>query len=569
MSTVSGHTEVDPIVAEIIGHSLRAVTEELEANLARTSFSPLVYEYKDYAIGVVSASGELVCQSQGGLPVFLADIGGPLPSVLEAHPLDSFLPGDAVITNDPAACGQHLNNVNMYMPVFSDDEVIAFVAVRPHWSDVGGKVLGSCLVNDTTEIFQEGIQFPALKLVRGGTMDPHILRLIERNTRLPEIVVGDMLAQLGACTLGVERLGALIEKFGWEQINASIQQRWVQSESLARRRIEALPDGHYRGECWLDNDGVNLDRPVSLNVGVTIAGDSLEIDLSDVSPEVAGSCNAGYAGGGLTVAKVAFKYGVLPDVPADEGCFRPLKLNLPEGRVLSASPSAAKARWNLVTASTIDAILRALSEAMPERATAAHHSGQNSLQFVGRNQDGRPWQHHDTAHGGFGAWRDSDGSGPFKTLSHGDTKDIPLEIVEALYPLTLEHVGLRPDSGGPGRHRGGLGTVRSYRVHADCRLNAAFERTTCPPWGLFGGRPGMVGEVQVVYPNGQRGTFTKADSLPIPAGSIVTFATGGGGGYGDPAERDPNAIARDAAAGYVTHKAAETEYGWVPDATTA
>lgn len=561
MASPQATPKTDPITAEIIIHSLRAITEELEVNLTRTSFSPLVYEYKDYAIGVVSASGGLIAQAQGGLPIFLADIGGPLPGVLEAHPLDSFAPGDAVITNDPETCGQHLNNVNMYMPVFADGKVQAFIAVRPHWSDLGGKVLGSCLTNNTTDIYQEGIQFPALKLVRAGQIDKDILRLIEKNTRLPEMVIGDMQAQLSACRLGVERFTALVEKFGWDAIQSTIEARWERSEAVTRARIAALKDGEYKARCWLDNDGVRLDQHVPLDITVRIRGDEIEIDMSDISEQVVGSCNAGYFGGGTTVAKVAMKYAITPDLPADEGCFRPLKLILPMGKVLSSEPSAPKARWNLLTASAVDTILHAFAEAMPDQAAAGHHSGQNSIQFVGKSASGAKWQHHDTAHGGFGAWGTGDGTGPFKTLSHGDTKDIPIEIVEARYPVLVEQLELRPDSGGPGRRRGGLGMVRRYRIGADCELNAAFERTSCPPYGLFGGQSAAVGAVTIEPPGAAAVHLTKADSLPVLKDSIVTFHTAGGGGYGDPFERQVDEVQRDVALGYVSLAAARRDYG--------
>jgi len=554
-------TAPDPITAEIITHSLRAITEELEVNLTRTSFSPLVYEYKDYAVGVVSASGELIAQSQGGLPIFLADIGGPLPSVLECHPLETFEPGDAVITNDPGACGQHLNNVNMYMPVFADGAVVAFIAVRPHWSDVGGKVLGSCLTNDTSDIFQEGIQLPALKLVRAGEFDRQLLRLIEKNTRLPEMVIGDMQAQLSACRLGVERFSALLNKFGWEAIHSTILDRWSRSEEVTRQRVAALPDGEYSATCWLDNDGVNKDRRVSLDVIVRIRGDELEVDLSNISEQVGGSCNAGYFGGGTSVAKVAFRYAITPDLPADEGCFRPLKLTLPPGKVLSSDANAPKARWNLLTSSAIDAILHALSQAMPTRSAAGHHAAQSSIRFVGRRPNGRQWAHHDTAHGGFGAWAHGDGPGPYKTLGHGDTKDIPVEIVEALYPVVVERLELRRDSGGSGQHRGGLGMVRRYRIEGECHLNSAFERTTCPPHGLFGGKPASVGGIHLQRPDGSEVQFSKSDLLPIPPGSVVTFYTAGGGGYGDPLDRPLEDVERDVRLGYVSIEAAHEHYG--------
>lgn len=550
----------DPITREVIGYSLRAIASELETNLTRTSFSPLVYEYRDYAVGIVAPDGALICQGAGGLPIFLADIGAPLESVLDAHPARSLIPGDAIVTNDPASTGQHLNNVTVYAPAFDGDELIAFIAVRTHWSDVGGQVFGSATAIDTTDIYQEGLQLPALKICRAGEVDADIKRLIASNCRTPDVVLGDLAAQLAACDLGKSRLGELVARYGWSNIRESTERQWDRSERVARERIENLPNGNYTAECFLDDDGIRTGVRIPFKVTVRIQGDTVTIDMTEISDEVRGPYNSGLLGGGLTAAKVAFKYAILPDVDADEGCFRPLSLVLPLGKILSASPAAAKARWNVPMSSAIDVILRAFSEVMPERSFAGHHAAQNSFQFVGRHASGALWQHHDTAHGGWGASAAIDGGGPYKTLSHGDCKDIPVEIVEARYPLRVEEVRLREDSGGPGRRRGGLGMVRRYTVLADCTLTVTFERTGCPPWGLFGGAEGAVGSVEVVTPSGETLTFSKVDRMPLAPGTTVTMRTAGGGGYGPPEERDRELLLKDVELGYVSEHAARHAY---------
>lgn len=552
--------EVDPITLEVIGHSLRAIAQELETNLTRTSFSPLIYEYQDYAVGIVSADGGLICQGTGGLPIFLADIGAPLASVLEAHPPETLVPGDAIVTNDPEASGQHLNNVTMYTPVFAP-ELVAFIAVRTHWSDVGGRVLGSCLVNDSTDVFQEGLTLPALKLAHEGVTDPHVLRLIERNCRLPEMVIGDLKAQLAACRLGEERFGDLMRRYGWETIHAVIEDSWQRSEEVARHRISRLPDGAHDVECFLDNDGIHLDEPIWFRMRVVVDGDRIVVDMSGIADEVAGPYNAGHLGGGVTAAKVAFKYALIPDLPANEGCFRPLEVVLPPGKVLSAGPTAPRARWNVPMSSVIDVIVRAFGEVAPGAGAAGHHAAQNSLQFVGRGDDGRVWQHHDTAHGGWGALPDADGTGPFKTMAHGDCRDIPAEIVEALYPLRLEEVTLRTDSAGAGRHRGGLGMRRTYTTLAESRFTAALERTGCPPWGVDGGLPGSPGSIRIELPGGETIRDTKPTGLALPVGTRVTIKTAGGGGYGAPAERAREAVLADLRAGYVSPEWARAHHG--------
>ncbi|TDR84501.1 hydantoinase B/oxoprolinase family protein [Enterovirga rhinocerotis] len=546
--------KVDPITFEVVDFLLRAIASELETNLTRTSFSLMIYEYKDFAVGIVAADGQLICQGTGGLPIFLADIGAPLKSVLEAHPIETIRPGDAFITNDPEASGQHLNNVTMYTPVFDegDRDLIAFITVRAHWTDIGGIVFGSMMTSSTTDIYQEGVQFPALKFCHGGQDDEQILRLIARNSRIPEITVGDLQAQLAACRLGEQRLKDMMQRYSWPTIRATIDERWLRSEQLARRRISAIPDGTYDASCWLDNDGIEMDRRLPFHFQVRVEGEEVTIDLSDIADQVKGPYNAGFAGGGMTAAKVAYKYVVIPDLHSDEGCFRPLKVVLPPGKILSARHGAPMARFNVIMATVIDGLIRAFGEAVPQSVAAAHHAAQNSIQFTGPRGDGRLWNYNDTAHGGWGATAAGDGAGPFKTMSHGDCKDIPVEIVEALYPLRVEEVSLRTDSAGAGRHRGGMGVTRRYTTLADAHLTTAWERTTCPPWGLAGGEAGAVGSVTVERPGSEPQTITKVTKLGLAAGTRVVFRTAGGGGYGDPRERDGKAIAEDIRLGYVS-----------------
>lgn len=553
---------LDPITFEVIDFLLRAIAGELETNLTRTSFSLMIYEYKDFAVGIIGADGQLICQGTGGLPIFLADIGAPLKSVLEAHPIETIRPGDAFITNDPIASGQHLNNVTMYTPVFDEnDGLIAFITVRAHWTDIGGIVFGSMMTSSTTDIYQEGIQFPALKFCSAGKDDEQIIRLIARNSRIPEITIGDLQAQLAACRLGEQRLREMMGRYSWPTIQATINERWIRSEQLARKRIAAIPDGTYEASCWLDNDGIDLETRLPFHFKIIVAGDEITIDLSDIADQVRGPYNAGFAGGGITAAKVAYKYAVIPDLNSDEGCFRPLRVVLPEGKILSAAPGAPMARFNVIMATVIDGLIKAFGEAVPENVAAAHHAAQNSIQFTGLRPDGRVWNYNDTAHGGWGATIRADGSGPFKTMSHGDCKDIPAEIVETLYPIRIEEVALRADSAGAGRHRGGLGVIRRYTVLQDANLTTAWERTTCPPWGVSGGRAASVGSILVELPSAEALRVTKVTKLPLPPGTRVTFMTAGGGGYGEPNQRAADDVATDVRLGYVSADCASEDYG--------
>ncbi|HMN82438.1 MAG TPA: hydantoinase B/oxoprolinase family protein [Burkholderiaceae bacterium] len=558
---------VDPITYEVIDFSLRAIASELETNLTRTSYSLLIYEYKDFAVGIVAADGQLICQGSGGLPIFLADIGAPLSSVLDEHPLDTMQPGDAFVTNDAEASGQHLNNVTIYTPVFrpGDRLPVAFIAVRAHWNDIGGATVGSCITSTSTDIFQEGIQFPALKLCIAGRYDRQILRLIQKNSRTPEPVLGDLEAQLSACRLGEQRLQEMIARYGWETIRATIDERWQRSERLARHRISQLPDGEYLSSCWLDNDGLDIDAAIPFRFKVIVAGDELTVDMTDIADQVRGPYNAGMTGGGITAAKVAFKYAVIPDLHADEGCFKPLHVRLPPGKILSSDGVAPKARFNIIMSTVIDGLIRAFAQASPGSVAAGHHAAQNSMMFSGYRRDRRRWTYNDTAHGGWGASLHGDGGGPYKTMSHGDCKDIPVEIVESLYPLRVDEVSMRIDSAGAGRYRGGFGITRRYTTLDDTEFTTAIERTKCPPWGIFGGLDADVGSIEVARPGQSSLSLTKMTAVALPRGSTIVMRTAGGGGCGDPLQRPPAEVVSDLREGYISADAARRDYGVVVD----
>ncbi len=559
--------KVDPITLEVVRHSLVAITDELETNLARTAFSPLVYEYKDFAVGLVDLEGRVIVQGVGGLPIFLADLGHPLLDCLDVWGgPEGIEPGDAILHNWAPVCGQHLNNVNLYTPVFAGKELVAFVGVRIHFADVGGKDLGST-GNDTTDIFQEGEQFRALKLCKRGRIDPEIMRVIEHNTRLPFIVRGDLIAQLSACRAGEARFGDLIGKLGWPVVRACIGRIWQESEELALEAVRAMPDGTYTAEAALDNDGINLDQPLRVKATVTIAGPRVTIDLSEMNAQVRGPFNSGRLGGGTAVAKVAFKLMTTGTRPADDGCFRNLDLVLPEGTFVSAGPNAPLGRYSTPLATVCDVIMRAFGKAAPDRAIAGHHAQVSMYNIFGRHpKTGQLFKHTDTAHGGWGGDANGDGFGPTKTILHGDNRDIPVEIQEALYPVLVECYELAPDSAGAGRHRGGLGVLRRYRILAPTSFTAMMERTKVAPWGILGGKDGRAGSITVERPGEAPMIANKTTNLALPAGTIITFRTSGGGGFGDPKERDPAAVLNDVRQGYVSAEAARADYGIDPDA---
>jgi len=559
---------VDPVTLEIVRNLLIALLDEGEINLSRTAFSPIVYEVKDYCIGLLDRKGRTIAQSRGGIPTFMADLGEPVRDGIAIYGEDGFSPGDMLIINYAAVCGQHLSNVVLYTPIHWEGKLIAFAATRAHWTDIGGQVSGS-FSTKTTEIFQEGLQIRSVKIHKKGVPDEEIMRIIRHNIRYPDLSFGDMAAQVAACQLCVRRFGDLLRKYTWPVVEACIERIWDQSEAMVRQQIAALPNGRYEAESFLDDDGIDPDHTLPIKVAVTIRDDEIEIDFTGIAEQTRGPLNSGRSGG-MAAARVAFKSAIAPRLPPNEGAFRPLKVVLPEGTLISAVDNAAMSFWNLALKTVIDTIYLALSQAMPDRIPAGHHAAQGLYTFYGRDAvSGYRYSTLDTTLGGWGAQPDSDGFSPLKTTTHGDTRNIPIEVEETFYPLQVERYEWRPDSAGAGEFRGGLGLHKIYRVLQDCFFVAAFERTKCPPWGLFGGKAAQVGCALIRQPGETEARrYHKVTSLPLKAGTIVELLSAGGGGRNPPTTRPAERVLEDVRQGYVSIEGARSDYGVIIDPRT-
>ncbi|MDH3239286.1 MAG: hydantoinase B/oxoprolinase family protein [Alphaproteobacteria bacterium] len=555
----TGQTAVDPITLEVIRHGVVSITDQIDANITRTAFSPYIYEYRDFAVGLVGPEGESIAQCRGGMPIFVADsVGMAVRDGIATYGLDNLHPGDVILCNHAAIQGQHLNNTVMYTPVFAgpeEDRLVGFFAINVHWIDVGGSVPRS------RDIFEEGLQLRSIKLWSKGAPIEEVYRIIGDNTRTPEALMGDIEAQLAGCLLGRDLTRELAERYGPDTYLAGLAAILDQSESATRARIRDMPDGTYESEAFLDNDGEG-NTPVPIRIRVIVDGDELTVDYSDMAEAVPGCINSGYYGGGRTTARVAFKYLLGAQEAANEGTFRPLKLILPEGKLLSAPPTAPMGNYGHPFPTIIDAVIRAFEQVAPDRVTGGHYGTFAGFRFLGTDATGAPFDCHVCGYGGWGASARGDGGGPFRTMAHGDTKLIPMELQEALYPVLIEELALRPDSGGAGRMRGGLGMINTYLVGAPCRLVVKFDRVDCPPWGVAGGKDAKAGWVTVEKAaTGERVTLRKDKGYPLEIGDRVIVTVGGGGGWGAPGERDAGAIARDIRLGYVTPEAARTDYG--------
>lgn len=545
-------TDVSPITVEVVRNGLAHIANEMATVLRKTSYNMMIYEVRDYCVGIVDPEGRILSQNFGALPIFLADLGPAIVDGVRRHGREGFRPGDVLIMNHPYVCGQHLNNVVVYTPFFHDSELVAFLAVRAHWIDIGGTRVGFGF-SGTREVYEEGLQFRSLKLYRGDEPNQDIFQIITDNVRFAESCLGDLRAQIAACRVGDRGLGALVRRYSLNVFLRSVTTIWDQSEALARKQVGRITPGTYEAEALFDSDGVDLERPVPLKVRVEVAGGEMTIDFSEISDQVSGSINSGESGA-VAAARVAFKSLVAPYSPIDEGCFRPLEIVIPEGKILNAKPPAPVGNWSRTLPTVIDLILKALAPGLPDRVAAGHKGDMGGYAFFGTHpKTGRRFLCQTIMGGGWGGRPHEDGENATVSMCQGDVQNTPVELQEIYYPVLIECQRLREGSGGAGKFRGGLGIEVSVRVLCDAFTNVNVERQRTPPWGLFGGEDGARAKAVVKQRADEPGVWlSKKPNYPLKAGGSVTFFTAGGGGYGPAPERACQLAERDRRLGYVS-----------------
>ncbi|MFL6797245.1 MAG: hydantoinase B/oxoprolinase family protein [Xanthobacteraceae bacterium] len=552
----------DPVTTEIVRNGLIAATEEMKTNLMRTAYNMIIYEALDFTVGLFDAQGNIVSIGLG-LPMFIRGMSDTVKAKLEHYGLEQMDPGDILLTNDAYITGSHLNHMTFTVPVFHDGEVVAFSCCMAHWPDVGGTLDGA-----TTDIYSEGLQMPIVKMYRKGVANDELISIIRSNVRLPDRAMGDFRAQIAAVRTGERRFLEMIGKYGRDAVLGGIEAIMEHSEAAARERVTAIPDGVYEAESFMDDDGVRVGERVPIRVRVTVTGDQMQVDLSNVAKQVAGFYNSGETAG-RSCCQVAFKCLTSPlDLPINEGQFRALEIVLPPGRVVSALKPAAMRMWMTYPMTIIDTIFKALAPAIPRQIIAGHHADL----VVGRVNGRRPKDDSFYIYlggligGGWGAKHNSDGRNATIAMNDGDTHNGPSEQVEAKYPLLVERYALRPDSGGAGRFRGGLGCEQVVQARHDIRFNSQIDRVKCKPWGLDGGLSGY-GNGIAIHRFGaaeeQRFHNGKALNQVLHAGDAYILRSGGGGGFGSPLERDLTALEDDVRCGYVSREAAQRDYGAV------
>ena len=554
----------DPATVEVVRHGLIAAAGEMMINVKHAAYSPSIHEIQDVCVGLLDDDADILACAPG-LPMFLADIGEVVRDGFEVLGRDAFQPGDVYMSNDPFTIGTHVNNIATYSPIFVDGDRVGFAVVRGHMVDMGGTVPGS-RSSRLTEIYQEGLRIRQLQLYAQGEPVAAMHRLIADNTRMPEAVLGDLRAQVAACRTGERRIAAMVKKYGRAAYEESCRLVLDHGERLARAAVERIPDGRYSAEAFLDDDGIAVDVRVPIRVHVEVTGDEMTVDFSDFAEQTEGSINTGPAGA-VAIARHAFKCLTTPHEAPNEGHFRPLKVVAPPGKVVSARPPAACGWWSRTTSTTIDCILRAVSDAIPAAIPAAHFGDIPMCLINGYDLNGRRFVFFEPVPGGHGGRPTEDGVSATVCFHEGDTPDVPVEIQEAILPVLVEESTLDQDSAGPGLHRGGLGYRRTFRLlspRASMQLNV--DRHWCPPWGLRGGLEARPNSAYIeAVAGGAQELVLKRDGIRLEPGARVILAGGGGGGWGDPLERPTQAVLRDVVAGYVSLEAAERDYGVAVD----
>jgi N-methylhydantoinase B len=530
---------------EVVRHAFLSGAEQMRRNLYRSAYSPVIYEMKDCSVGIYDSNGDLLGQAPG-LPFFLGSLGGTIKSVLEQQGPESFQPNDVWFVNDSAICGSHLNDVTVFQPIFIDAKLRGFSGAKAHWNDVGGKEAG--YISDSTNIFQEGLRIPPMRLVRDGVLDQQLLELLMLNSRFPSSLAGDLKAEITACHTGVERFEAIVRRYGWSTVESAIQHFFRQAEREDRASVKMIPDGSYHAEGWLDGDGVS-DRPVKVVVTVRIEHDHMTVDLTGSNPECEGSINSGIVQTRSAIQQ-AFKFLVNPNAPVCGGNFRNLKIVVPKGSCFDPSPTAACLHYGPHLMLAMDLMVRAISDVAPDRAAAGHVGDSWNVSIV--NERGHtPFVSGESLVGGWGAYPGGDGESALIHSAAGDFKNFPVETMEHRFPLRIQRHSLREGSGGDGEWRGGLGIVRIYELLDDARINLWFERSKTPSWGIAGGRAGAAPDVWVHIPGSEPQRILKVNALPVSAGTRIDVFTGGGGGWGDPTSRSDTARREDERVGLV------------------
>lgn len=555
-------SEIDPITLAVLAGRMEQIADEMDATLFRSAFNPIIAEAHDASHGLYHAdSGDTLVQGKSGLPIFVGVMALGVKAVIEKAAVDGDLTdGDIYVFNDAHIGGTHLSDMRLVRPYYYQGELFCFLASVGHWHDVGGAVPGN-YNPAATDVFQEAMVIPPVKLSQAGTVNQDIVDILLRNTRLPQSAQGDLNGQLSALDLGVNRMNELLDEYGRNTVKSALTALGDRAEALMRAELSALPDGTFAARDFLDNDGI-VDEPLLINVALHIQDDELTIDFEGTASQCAGPVNISLPTT-IATAYVALKH-LFPNLPANAGVMRPVTVKVPERCLLSAEFPAPTGGYTETILRMIDAVFCASAKASPALAVANAYGTINALSIAGKRRNGQPWVMFSFYGGGHGACCEGDG------LNHGNapisTATIPpMEILEAAYPIMFKRWALREDSAGAGEYRGGFGASYEIEVLEENGGEAFLfgERGKYPPQGICGGKSGALNEFSYMHNAVWQHPpmVSKMRGIQLKQGESVKLETPGGGGYGSPANRSPQKVAADVATGLLSEHLADEQYG--------
>ncbi|MDE0794795.1 MAG: hydantoinase B/oxoprolinase family protein [Alphaproteobacteria bacterium] len=533
--------EIDPITFAVIKNGLDAIVDEMAYDVIRTARSEIVKDVMDYSAAICDTDGNMIAQAKT-VALHLGAVPEAMGVVLEQYG-DGLVPGDAVILNDPYQGGMHLPDIFMFMPIFDANENLqGFSVVICHHTDVGGRVAGSN-ASDSTEIFQEGLRIPALKLFEAGVPNDTLFKMIDINVRLPDRVIGDLKAQFAACRTGARELGKMFDRYGAEMTSTYFAELLDYAERMTRAEIAAWPDGTYSFTDYIDDDGFN-DEPLPIAVAITVHGDSVTVDFEGSAPQVPAALNStkSYTN---SCSYLSVRCCLKGDIPNNAGVFRAINVTTPDASIVNPKLPAAVAARALTGYRIVDAMFGALAQIVPDRVPAAGEGGNTVVCLGGYREDGAPFIIVDMICGAWGGRPDKDGieaiTNPSQNLSN-----TPVETMESQHPVRVEEYALVADSCGAGKWRGGLGVARSYRLLApEAGLQLRADRMKILPYGLAGGGPATGAINEITTNAGEHLDLPSKINRRMAQGDLVRHVQPGGGGFGDPLTRDPARVARD------------------------
>lgn len=552
---------IDGITLEVMKNAFHTIAEEMGMTLIRTALSTNIKDRMDCSTAIYTRDGELVAQAEH-VPLHLGLMPSVVKEVLKIFPRQDLKPGDAILINDPYISGSHLPDIFMISPIFYEGELVALAANIAHHVDVGGLTPGSMSVK-ATEIFQEGLRLPGVRISREGTIDDEVLRLIKTNVRTEKEVVGDIYAQLAANHIAEKRMIDLIERYSVKHVLISMEEIMDYADRRMRAAIKDVPNGNYSFEDVIEGDGITDDF-IDVKVNVKVKDEEIEVDFIGTSKQAEGPVNSTL---GVTSACVyyALKSLLDPEVPPNAGAYRSIKIVAPKGTIVNPNFPAPVSNANLNTSQRItDAIFGALADIMPEESMAACSGTMNGFAIGGFDHEKNDYfSYVETYGGGQGALNDMDGMDGVHT-NMTNTLNTPVEVIEQSFPLLVKRYGFVDGSGGAGKHRGGLGLLREIELLGDdFTITLMSDRQKLSPWGLFGGKGGQSSACTFISPGGEKHELSSKVTMTAPKGSSIVLSTAGGGGYGSPFERDPELVRKDVIYGNISINQAREQYGVV------